>query len=43
MDMTIETRNLIAGEWLDGAGTIANISPSDVTPLGMPSFGSPPI
>jgi len=31
MDMTIETRNLIAGEWLDGAGTIANISPSDVT------------
>lgn len=30
MNMNIETRNLVAGEWLDGAGTIANISPSDL-------------
>lgn len=33
MNMNIETRNLIAGEWLDGAGTIDNVSPSDVSDL----------
>ncbi len=31
--MTIETRNLIAGDWLDGAGTIANVNPSDITDI----------
>ncbi len=29
----IETRNLIAGDWVDGANTIANVNPSDVSDL----------
>lgn len=29
--MTIETRNLIAGEWCDGAATVENVNPSDLS------------
>ena len=29
----IETRNLVAGEWLAGAGTIANVNPSDLSDI----------
>ena len=31
--MQIETRNHIAGRWVDGAGTVENRNPSDVTDL----------
>ena len=27
----IETRNLVAGEWVSGDTTLANINPSDIT------------
>lgn len=29
----IETRNLVAGTWQDGSGTIANVNPSDVSDI----------
>ncbi|MGA0927545.1 MAG: aldehyde dehydrogenase family protein, partial [Burkholderiaceae bacterium] len=29
--MKLETRNYIAGEWLDGESTVANINPSDLS------------
>jgi aldehyde dehydrogenase (NAD+) len=29
--MEIETRNLVAGEWVDGKGHVENVNPSDVT------------
>ncbi|MEO0636131.1 MAG: aldehyde dehydrogenase family protein [Pseudomonadota bacterium] len=31
--MTIETRNLVAGDWQDGDGTVANVNPSDVSDI----------
>ena len=30
-DMDMETRNFIAGAWCDGASTIANVNPSDLS------------
>ena len=29
----IETRNLVAGDWADGTGTIANVNPSDTSDI----------
>src|SRR5690606_6002547 len=30
-DMELETRNFIAGTWIEGEGTIANVNPSDLS------------